>query len=94
MKRYDEIILRIRVVKNEFLSSLLDNGVLGQYEQGEAKGPVITCMADPAVLAHELGHFLESLYSFPASCNLPEKLEDATRAVWREHSKSERGHSA
>lgn len=91
MKHSDNVTITVKIVKNECVGELLDEGVLGMYEQG-AKGITITAMSDPAVVAHELGHFLESLFGIPASCSLAEHLEDTTRAVWREYSHSESGH--
>ena len=92
-KSYNQVNLVVRLMKNDAAHVLLDQGLYGEYEQAEGKDPTITCITDPAILAHEMAHFMESLFGLPASLELPEKMEDCVRGVWRAHCKSEAGHN-
>lgn len=91
-KKYREIVIRFRVMLNEYAGDLLDTGSWGTFEI-KNKEAIITVIDAPAA-AHEFGHFIEHLYNIPASLNTAERLEDVTRAICRELAHSEAGHNA
>lgn len=91
-KKYQEILIHFRVMENEHAGELLDTGAWGTFEM--KKGEAIVTVIDAPAAAHELGHFIEHLYSLPASLNTPERLEDVMRTICREFAHSEAGHNA
>lgn len=91
-KKYQEVTIKFRVMENAHAGDLLDTGAWGTFEMKD--GVAIVTVIDAPAAAHELGHFIEHLYSLPASLNTPERLEDVMRAICREYAHSEAGHNA
>lgn len=91
-KKYQEIVIKFRVLNTEHAGDLLETGAWGTFEMKD--GTAIVTVIDAPAAAHELGHFIEHLYSLPASLNTPERLEDVMRTICREYAHSEAGHNA
>lgn len=91
-KKYSEVVIRFRVMKNKSAGDLVESGAWGTFEM--KKGEAIVTVIDAPAAAHELGHFIEHLYSLPAALNTPERLEDTMRTICREHAHSQAGHTA
>lgn len=91
-KKYQEVVIKFRVLENAYAAELLDSGAWGTFEM--KKGEAIVTVIDAPAAAHELGHFIEHLYNLPASLNTPERLEDMMRTICREYAHSQAGHNA